>query len=86
MTRMTTSEMTTYIEDYGVSGVTVLDEGLRRFSVQSNGKDAYTVVYRGSGDGDPDFMALWSCNCAAGRHGRDCKHVAAVSRAVDLLT
>jgi hypothetical protein len=42
----------------------------------------YRVRYRGSGDGDPDYVALWECDCPAGQHGRPCRHIRAVS---DLL-
>ena len=53
--------------------------GRARYEIVSDSGNTYTVIYRGFGDGDPDYVALWDCNCMAGRHGRMCKHVRAVS-------
>jgi len=57
----------------------------------TNGKSnsQYRVTYRGSGDADPDYVALWSCTCPAYEHGRGvdsdgcCKHINAVIQATD---
>lgn len=55
------------------------------FLVESDSGATYEIRYAGSGDADPDYVALWECNCPAGRHGRDCKHIRAflASRLVD---
>ena len=53
------------------------------WSVHSDSGGVYTVRYCGSGDGDPDYIALWSCTCKAGNFGRVCKHITAVSQASD---
>lgn len=55
--------------------VTVLDDS--RYSVLSPSGRTYTVSYCGSGDADPDYVALWECNCPAGRYGKDCTHLRA---------
>lgn len=34
------------------------------FSVVS-GHNTYTVTYCGSGDADPEYVALWECTCSA---------------------
>jgi len=56
-----------------------------RFSVLSDSKKMYTVTYEGCGDGDPDVVHLWSCNCPAYKYTRDglCKHIAAVVQYLD---
>lgn len=54
-----------------------LEEG-SKYHVHSSSGNTYTVRYCGSGDADPEYVALWECNCPAGRHGRDCKHLNAV--------
>ena len=50
------------------------------FRVQSESGHAYTVRYLGSGDGDPEFVAVWECDCPAYQygHGKLCKHINAV--------
>lgn len=53
--------------------------GQAQYEVLSDSGKTYTVTYEGSGDGDPEYVALWSCTCPAGKHGRDCKHIAAVA-------
>lgn len=56
------------------------------FEVKSSTKDVtYIVQYKGSGDGDPDFISLWECSCPAGQHGKNCKHMRKVSAVVDYL-
>lgn len=50
-----------------------IDDG--RFEVQSDSGATYHITYAGSGDGDPEYIALWECSCPAGQHGRDCKHL-----------
>ena len=50
------------------------------YSVQSPSGNTYTVKYCGSGDGDPEFVALWECNCPAGTYRGTCKHINAVSQ------
>lgn len=54
--------------------VRVIDDAV--YQVQSsNGRDWYTVRYCGSGDADPEYVALWECDCPAGQRGRHCKHM-----------
>lgn len=56
--------------------ITVIEAGAR-YRVESDSGKTYTISYAGSGDGDPEYVALWKCDCPAGRHGRDCKHMSA---------
>ena len=51
----------------------------------SDGRTKYRVAYCGSGDGDPDYVATWSCTCPAYEHrgGKPCKHINAVIAMVD---
>ena len=49
-----------------------------RYAVESDSGNQYTITYVGSGDADPDYVALWECDCPAAQNGRDCKHLAAV--------
>ena len=53
-------------------------DGRAAYDVLSDSGKMYRVRYAGSGDGDPEFIALWSCDCPAGNWGRCCKHVRAV--------
>jgi hypothetical protein len=53
------------------------------YSVTSPSGNTYQVTFCGSGDGDPDIVRLWECNCPAGQHGKPCKHIAAVIAMVD---
>ena len=46
-----------------------------RAAVQSSDKRWYDVTYEGFGDGDPEYVALWSCDCPAGRRGMECQHL-----------
>jgi len=32
---------------------------------------------------DPEYMWLWACDCPAGQHGRDCKHLRAFLARLD---
>lgn len=45
------------------------------YRVESDSGKTYRIRYCGSGDGDPEYVALWECNCPAGKHGKDCKHL-----------
>ena len=54
--------------------ITKIDEATYR--VESTSGNVYSITYAGCGDGDPEFVALWKCDCPAGRHGRSCKHLA----------
>jgi len=45
-----------------------------RYTVESDSGKLYTVAFAGSPD---EHVDTWSCDCPAGRHGRDCKHVRA---------
>lgn len=49
----------------------------RRYAVESESGNTYTITYCGSGDADPDYVALWECDCPAGKRGKDCRHLAA---------
>lgn len=53
------------------------------YQVDSDSGNTYTVRYAGCGDGDPEYIALWDCDCPAGKHGRHCKHVNAVGAFID---
>lgn len=69
------------------SMIVTLDESASResYRVSSSSGSTYTVATRDH-DGDPEYMAVWGCDCAAGRHGRSCKHVgAAIACAHELL-
>jgi len=49
------------------------------YEVASESGHTYTVKYCGSGDGDPDYCALWECNCPASKFRTGiCKHIKAV--------
>jgi len=52
--------------------------GRETYSVLSDSGSTYQVRYMGSGDGDPEYIALWECTCPAGTLGKICKHVKAV--------
>jgi len=55
------------------------NEAGSEFEVLSDSGNTYTVCYCGSGDGDPEVVCLWECDCPAGRHGRLCRHARAVA-------
>jgi len=60
------------------------DRGHDRFSVVSDSGKTYVVTYDGSGDGDPEYVALWSCTCPAYKYHRNtCKHITAVAEFCD---
>ena len=61
-------------------GMEITDNKDGTYSVQSPSGNTYTVKYCGSGDGDPEFVALWECNCPAGTYRGTCKHINAVSQ------
>lgn len=42
--------------------------------------NAYAVRYCGSGDGDPEYIALWECSCPSTTYRGTCKHINAVSQ------
>ncbi len=50
------------------------------WEVDSPSGNTYTVRYRGSGDADPEYVALYDCTCPAYTFGRGgvCKHINAV--------
>jgi len=55
--------------------VKIVDEG-RHYQIESSsGGHWYNVMYQGSGDADPECVALWECDCPAGQHGKPCKHI-----------
>lgn len=63
--------------------ITAVGDDANTFEVpSSDGTKTYTVKYAGSGDGDPDVCATWSCTCAA--HGT-CRHIRAVLAVFDEL-
>lgn len=49
------------------------DDG-NRYEVRSDSGNVYNVTFTGRGDCDE---ALWRCDCPAGQHGRECKHLRA---------
>jgi hypothetical protein len=71
------------METQTINGMEITETSMGHYSVKSTSGNTYTVKYCGSGDGDPDYVALWECDCPAGQHGRDCKHVKAVIQYVD---
>jgi len=44
------------------------------YRVVSESGSTYHITYAGSGDGDPEYVALWKCDCPA---RGDCKHLKA---------
>jgi len=54
--------------------ITVVEAGAK-YQIESDSGKTYTIRYSGSGDADPDYVACWECDCPAGQHGRDCKHM-----------
>ena len=50
------------------------------WEVDSPSGSTYTVTYKGSGDADPEYVALYECSCPAYKfgHGGVCKHMQAV--------
>jgi hypothetical protein len=54
------------------------------FTVESDSGHIYNVSYYCPADED-DSVNVWSCNCPAGQHGRDCKHIAAAIAVTDAM-
>jgi len=50
-------------------------ENADSFAVHSKTGNQYHIRYAGSGDGDPEYIALWECDCPASKYGRECKHI-----------
>lgn len=61
--------------------------GRAAYQVDSKSGHTYTLQYCGSGDADPDYVALWECTCPAYQFGNGalCKHVQAVNRILDAV-
>lgn len=63
--------------------------GYDRWKVLSESGATYIVTYEGCGDGDAEYVALWSCTCPAHLYAKPdadiCKHVAAVAKLCDDL-
>ena len=57
-------------------GLTVRQTGETTYTVRSSSGNVYTVRFCGR----MDDVRTWECNCPAGQHGRDCKHMEAVVR------
>lgn len=55
------------------------------YQVLSDSGKTYTVKYCGSGDGDgdPEYCALWECDCPSNKYRGTCKHINAVSSFID---
>ena len=53
------------------------EDGREAYDVLGDSGTEYRVTYMGSGDGDPDYVAVWECTCPAARYGGDdlCKHI-----------
>jgi len=65
-------------------------EILQERGVQEIGGNKYQVIgrpytIRFEGRSEDGFAKLWSCDCPAGAHGRDCKHVRQVMDANDAI-
>ena len=69
-----TSPETTYVNK--TMSIRPLENG-NAYAVHSNSGNDYTVRFVGRPDNN-DGVTLWECDCPAGQHGRDCKHLAAV--------
>ena len=54
-----------------------VEQAGHRFLVEADSGNQYHITYAGSGDGDPEYVGLWQCDCPAGQHGRECKHLRA---------
>jgi len=59
-----------------MSKIRVIEPGVSMEVISDSG-ETYDIRYCGSGDGDPAYISLWKCNCPAGSHGRECKHMRA---------
>ena len=62
------------------------DRGHDRFFVLSGSGNSYVVTYEGSGDCDPEYIALWSCTCPAYKYQKrgTCKHIDAVVESLEI--
>ena len=63
-----------------INGMTLTEteiDGRQTVIVESPSGNTYNVSYHGIRDGG-HVVNTWACDCQAGQHGRDCKHVAAV--------
>jgi uncharacterized Zn finger protein len=72
---------------YNAAGITETrtSDGRDAFQVpSSDGSKNYTVSYRGYRGGG-DFVNTWECDCPAGQHGRNCKHVKLVVNTTNLI-
>lgn len=52
--------------------------GKNEWAVQGSRGDEYTVRYQTKLDELGSLFFVWTCDCPAGRRGRNCKHVQAV--------
>jgi hypothetical protein len=55
--------------------VTISEDG-NSYTVESASGSTYTVAYAGCTD--DGHGNLWECDCPAGQHGRQCRHLKAV--------
>jgi len=55
------------LAEYGVTEI-----GENKYAVTGSTGNMYTVSYVGCGDCGE---GLWECDCPAGKHGRNCKHL-----------
>jgi uncharacterized Zn finger protein len=54
------------------------------YEVKSESGNTYEVRYCGSGDADPEYVAIWECTCPAYKYrGGTCKHISAVVNYLD---
>lgn len=69
-----------------VHGMAITGDG-ETWRVHSASGHDYTVRYCGSGDGDPEYIAIWECDCPAARYRPNdlCKHIRAVIEFEDNL-
>ena len=68
---------------YEELGITV---DRNRYHVPSStGQSHHTVRYCGSGDADPEYVALWECDCDGYKYHGDCKHITLINRINDYI-
>ena len=55
-------------------------DGHDQWHIYSSSGNLYIVAYEGCGDGDPEYVSVWSCTCPAYAYGTSkiCKHIDAV--------
>ena len=46
-----------------------------KYKIKSNSGKIYNITYAGSGDADPEYVALWECNCPGYKYRGNCKHM-----------